>query len=146
MTLSSFQSIGLGNIIRWLLSRKITISSPWLLKYFWGNRRVSSKYPHLRPYPEYVTASIGLWIRWYFQEKRPEVIVVDPHRATKRIEDQIKDLREAPETKSLSEEEVNKLLSERESYRKAKNFAEADRIRDYLVSYGVTVKDGKLNE
>ena len=37
--------------------------------------------------------------------------------------------------------EILKLIEERKAAKKAKNFAEADRIRDYLAAKGVTLID-----
>ncbi|NPA24438.1 MAG: cysteine--tRNA ligase [Deltaproteobacteria bacterium] len=42
----------------------------------------------------------------------------------------------------LAAEEIEKLISERAAARKAKNWAEADRIRDLLDEQGVVLKDG----
>jgi cysteinyl-tRNA synthetase len=38
---------------------------------------------------------------------------------------------------------VDKLVAERLAARKAKNFAESDRLRDALAEMGVKLKDGK---
>jgi hypothetical protein len=43
----------------------------------------------------------------------------------------------------IDEAEVHKLLIEREVHRIAKNFVEADQVREKLLSYGVTVDDRK---
>jgi cysteinyl-tRNA synthetase len=41
---------------------------------------------------------------------------------------------------------VTKLVAERLEARKAKNFAESDRLRDVLVGMGIQLKDGKNKE
>jgi cysteinyl-tRNA synthetase len=46
----------------------------------------------------------------------------------------------------LDEAEVEKLVSERLAARRAKNFAESDRLRDLLAEMGVKLKDGKNKE
>jgi cysteinyl-tRNA synthetase len=43
----------------------------------------------------------------------------------------------------LAPEEIDRRIAARLSARKAKNFAEADRIRDELLALGVVLKDGK---
>ena len=44
---------------------------------------------------------------------------------------------------SVSAEAVGKLIEARNAARKAKNFADADRIREELEKMGVTLKDAK---
>jgi len=44
---------------------------------------------------------------------------------------------------ALAPEEIDRRIAARLSARKAKNFAEADRIRDELLALGVVLKDGK---
>ena len=47
-----------------------------------------------------------------------------------------------PETiPSLDKREIEELIAQRAAAKKAKNFAEADRIRAYLAERGVTLKD-----
>ena len=41
----------------------------------------------------------------------------------------------------LLDEEIEKLIEERQAARKAKNFARADEIRDELLSKGIILKD-----
>jgi cysteinyl-tRNA synthetase len=43
----------------------------------------------------------------------------------------------------IDEAEVEKLVADRLAARKAKNFAESDRLRDLLVEMGIKLKDGK---
>ena len=43
---------------------------------------------------------------------------------------------------ALSEDEIEKFISERDAARRDKNFAEADRIRDELAARGITLEDG----
>ncbi|MBF0484477.1 MAG: cysteine--tRNA ligase [Candidatus Omnitrophica bacterium] len=45
--------------------------------------------------------------------------------------------------KKISEEEINKLLADRQLARTQKNFKKSDEVRDFLKSKGVTVEDGK---
>jgi cysteinyl-tRNA synthetase len=46
-------------------------------------------------------------------------------------------------TTTVSVDTVNRLIDARTAARKAKNFAEADRIRDELAAMGVVLKDSK---
>ncbi len=48
-----------------------------------------------------------------------------------------------PASVTIDEAEVERLIDDRISARKAKDFGEADRIRDELVAMGVTIMDGK---
>jgi cysteinyl-tRNA synthetase len=48
-----------------------------------------------------------------------------------------------PNEKSSEENQVESLISQRLAARKAKNWAESDRIRDELAAMGVTLKDNK---
>jgi cysteinyl-tRNA synthetase len=48
-----------------------------------------------------------------------------------------------PASLSLDEAKVASLISARNAARKAKNFAEADRVRDELAAMGVVLKDSK---
>ena len=41
----------------------------------------------------------------------------------------------------FTDEEIEKLIQERQDARKAKNFARADEIRDMLAAQGITLKD-----
>ena len=47
----------------------------------------------------------------------------------------------APSADGLSREEIETLIARRATAKKERNFAEADRIREYLASRGVTLKD-----
>jgi cysteinyl-tRNA synthetase len=53
------------------------------------------------------------------------------------------DLQALSEANAFDEKKVRELVGLREEARKVKNFAEADRIRNELVSMGVTLHDGK---
>ncbi|OBQ32957.1 MAG: cysteinyl-tRNA synthetase, partial [Anabaena sp. MDT14b] len=50
---------------------------------------------------------------------------------------------ETPKQDSISDTEIEELIQERQEARKNKNFAESDRIRDQLLTKGITLIDGK---
>jgi hypothetical protein len=143
----------------------ITIrNSGWqglLLKLAWGPRRVSSKYQKdssVYAYPREVTASHRLWFIWIFRGKdsgllrwlRGDCRVVFPnYKAEKRILDSLPlEYSSKTECKKLkgvvNKEEISKLIEKRNLLREQKNFAEADKIRDLLISYGEIVMDSKV--
>jgi len=51
-------------------------------------------------------------------------------------------IRAADSSKSLSEEEIQKLITERNEARKQKDWSSADRIRNELKDKGIILKDG----
>ena len=51
--------------------------------------------------------------------------------------------RAAPVGEAIESGEVNKRIEARNAARKAKNFKEADRIRDELAAMGIILKDAK---
>jgi cysteinyl-tRNA synthetase len=57
------------------------------------------------------------------------------------VKDSLKDI--SPKELGVDIDQVNSLIASRIEARKAKNFAESDRIRDELVAMGVQLKDGK---
>lgn len=44
---------------------------------------------------------------------------------------------------SITEDEIERLIKQREDYKKEKNYQEADEIKKYLIEHGVEVKDSK---
>ena len=50
---------------------------------------------------------------------------------------------ETPKQDSISDTEIEELIQERQEARKNKNFAESDRIRDQLLTKGITLIDSK---
>ena len=50
---------------------------------------------------------------------------------------------ENPVNDSLSDVYIEELIQQRQTARKTKNFAESDRIRDELLTKGVTLIDSK---
>jgi cysteinyl-tRNA synthetase len=50
---------------------------------------------------------------------------------------------ENPVNDSLSDVYIEELIQQRQTARKTKNFAESDRIRDQLLTKGITLIDGK---
>jgi cysteinyl-tRNA synthetase len=50
---------------------------------------------------------------------------------------------ETPAQDGLSDMEIEELIQKRQAARKAKNFAESDRIRDQLFTKGITLIDSK---
>ena len=118
----------------------------------WGPRRVPSRYknnPEVYPYPTYVEASVSLWGKWikeglvkwvrliFLKDTRVQTIV----RSAKSIKPNPKKETKPLSIPTLGEEEITNLLAQREQLRKEKNFEEADKIRDKLVSHGIVVSD-----
>ena len=52
-------------------------------------------------------------------------------------------MREALDARSIDESKIESLIDARNAARKAKNFKEADRIRDELNAMGVELEDTK---
>ncbi len=52
------------------------------------------------------------------------------------------DLRIKPDGATIDEEEIERLLDQRQSARAAKDYAESDRLRDLLAERGVVAMDG----
>ena len=52
------------------------------------------------------------------------------------------DLRIRPKATTLSEEEIEAILTRRKEARAAKDFATSDKLRDELIAAGVDVMDG----
>ena len=127
------------------------------LRLAWGPRRVTSntRYGILdSAYPNKVTASHGLWIKWLrigiadWMAFR-WAIVLPPFKATARVSAQIKDL--FPQAFNLQKVAISKfdieaLKATREILRSQKQFAEADKIRDQIIAYGDIVADKKTKE
>jgi cysteinyl-tRNA synthetase len=55
------------------------------------------------------------------------------------------DLRVRPEDASITEEEIEALIADRQVARANKDYAESDRLRDLLAERGVSVMDGADN-
>lgn len=62
------------------------------------------------------------------------------------LEDEPESWSQKTSSVEIDAEKVEKLIAERLEARKAKNFAESDRLRDLLTDLGVKLKDGKNKE
>lgn len=121
----------------------------------WGERRVSSRKRgmDLRSYPASVTAMRSLWLLWYddIAGSRKEYVVIAKKKAQARIDAALGRTSNDPETvardsgTAMSQGEIDALLTERDALRAARRFADADKIRDYLVAKGVQVADQKVS-
>ena len=76
--------------------------------------------------------------------RRKKVILDLSHMADKAVADAFAQWREArAPAPALPVDEIDRRIAARLSARKARNFAEADRIRDELAALGVVLKDSK---
>ena len=75
-----------------------------------------------------VTPPTQLQAMWQTLVKLAEVLGLEAHLEAKRIE-------------GLSDEEIEELLTQRDSARQAKDFAKSDQIRNQLLEQGITVID-----
>ena len=132
--------------------RVIRVSDPEIIRAAWGPRRISSRRRGLDipAYPVDVSAAYGLWLDWFDQAYDSVAIVIAKKRAQARIDAALgrvsgdPEMAESVPQRTISEDEIEDMLAEREALRAARQFADADKIRDYLVSQGVVVQDGKV--
>ena len=137
--------------VRRLYGDVFEITNPDIIRGAWGSRRVSSRRRGMAvaAYPKRVTAARVLWERW-LSETRPETVVIAKKKAQARIDAALGRAQGDPEAVkpdppvSITQDEIDDMLAERSDLRAARQFAEADRIRDYLVRHGVEVQDGKV--
>lgn len=129
----------------------VTITDEDIIKQAWGVRRTSARSVDARAYPKAITASHVLWLVWFddIHSKKDGgqvKIVIDKKKAEARILSQITEIKDEEPQPKLQKSVVAGLLKRRLELRAAKNFAAADRIRDFLVKNGVEVNDKKINE
>ena len=75
------------------------------------------------------------------QDTYPRTCIVTTHRPTVlNICNRVYAIREK-KCEVLKDEEIEKLIEERQAARKAKDFARADAIRDELLEKGIILKD-----
>jgi len=104
----------------------------------------------LSAYPESVGAMLLLWMDWLYQDKNYVSIVIAKKKAQARIDAALGRVSGDPEMATndpgtaLSQDEIDDLLAERAELRAARQFADADKIRDYLVAKGVQVADQRV--
>jgi cysteinyl-tRNA synthetase len=108
----------------------------------------------IRAYPESVTAAPDLWVRWFkdvADNPKRVTIVIAKKKAQARIDAALGRVSADPEmvesepTMRITQAEIDDMLDERAALRAARDFAAADRIRDYLLAQGVEVQDRKVN-
>ena len=133
----------------------ITVTDPALLALAWGNRRVSSRTRGMdvSAYPASVTAHRDLWARWFAEVAAyldRDIVVIAKKKAQARIDAALgrnsgdPEMAEAEPTIPITQNEIDDMLAKRAELRAARDFAAADRIRDYLLAQGVEVQDGKV--
>jgi hypothetical protein len=134
----------------------VKVTAPDMIRAAWGNRRVSSRNRGLQieAYPREVWASRGCWLAWFDNvQANPDRVftVIAKKKAQARIDAAMGRVSVDPEMaetvplEAISGEEIEDMLAEREELRAARQFADADRIRDYLVAQGVVVQDRKVS-
>ena len=137
--------------VRRLYGDVFDVTDPSIIRAAWGPRRVSSRRRgmDIAAYPKRVSAARSLWEQW-LAETRPETIVIAKKKAQARIDAALGRAQGDPETAetepsvSITQDEIDDMLAERADLRAARQFSEADKIRDYLVRHGVEVQDGKV--
>jgi len=95
--------------------------------------------------PQAIAAMHGLYRERQFAELKAALLLLGftgTREALKRVRSGDADEGGGAEVKA-SEAEIRSLIDQRLQARAAKNWAEADRIRDQLVALGVVIKDGK---
>lgn len=134
----------------------IKISSPFLLRLFWGKRIAVSD--DVDPYPEAVYATWRTWLQWGMESirnRRNNVVyeVYAPRRNKERIERAVdavyeRERREQEAARKmvakLSPEQFQRLLNLREKYRRQRRFDRSDAIRNWLEAQGVQVFDDRI--
>lgn len=123
------------------------VDDPEIIQAAWGPRRVSSRNRGMEigAYPRSVGAMRSVWVDWILHQKDYVTIVIAKKPAAQRVQDAIAGLdSDEGSMPSICADEVRALLDQREEYRAARRFAEADEIRDRLVAAGVQVADGRI--
>ena len=130
-----------------------TITDPEIIRAAWGPRRVSSRNRgmDLDAYPKSVTAAKGLLLDWINNPVSQIRVVIAKKKAQARIDAALgfnalsdAEMHEPEPIAKISQEEIDDMMQERVELRTARKFAEADKIRDYLVRHGVNVQDKKV--
>ena len=130
----------------------VRVTNSLVIEAAWGPSRVSSRTRGmtLSAYPGEITAALGSWKRWLSEDRNYVSIVIAKKKAQARIDAALGRAQGDPEAVepdplvSITQDEIDDMLAERADLRAARQFAEADRIRDYLVRHGVEVQDGKV--
>ena len=131
----------------------VTVSDIDLLKAAWGNRRVSSRTRNMdiSAYPKAVTAHPELWRDWFKRvSANPDIdyVIIAKKKAQARIDAALGSSFDTEQSQSvpmtpITQDEVEDMLAERLELRAEKRWADADKIRDYLVAHGIQVRDAK---
>ena len=130
----------------------LQIRDPLIIEAAWGPRVTTSRTRgmDLRAYPSKIEAHKELIMRWLTNPGDRVKVVIAKKKAQARIDAALAHTYQTPEDQRaepvapITQEEIEDMMAKREELRAARLFADADKIRDYLVAHGVTVSDAKV--
>lgn len=130
----------------------LRVTNPLVIEAAWGPRRVSKRLRGmtLLAYPKEFSATPAMIESWITDERPYASIVIAKKKAQARIDAALGRVQIDPEAAeaeppdAITQDEISDMLAERVELRAARQFADADKIRDYLTRHGVAVQDRKV--